>query len=671
MKRLIILFLMVAGLLAGRSAFAQTEPSDPSSETERQDGSGEIDSLRRAEEEAQDSVVFTAKYIRYTLRRYLDDSIYTVPLDTSLRNLQNYNPQYDPYAPSLNLGNFGLSTRDMLFSQRKNIGFDAGFHSLDRFLFTQDSVKYYRARTPFTQLWYISGSQPEQFFQLTHTQNIKPNWNVGAVYRRIGANGIYQAQRADHTNVMAFTWYYSPNGRYNLTASAIYNTLKAGENGSIADDNFFITNKPQLSGALIGPTKLRSAGGNRPAQTWKRNEFSFKQSYNVGRIDSLGNDSLRAILPTQRFSHEFTYSTNRFRFFRNESQIDTARVFPTGMVPDSVILTRDSTHYSRLSNEFRYSFYLRGSSVSFIKNEMKLDVGLRHEFYHYDQLGDSTSFQNTTLLANAGYRFSDRVQLEADLQQIVQGRDAGNFLYQATTSFQLSKAAGRILLGAYVLNRSPEQIFEKVNYQFHKWNLKLNNSKTSNLSFEYENTALRLRAKAEYFLLNNYIYLAETSTPRQVSPVQLSTNINLLKMSAGNVLTYRKLTLENYFVYQKTDYQDVLLTPEAYLYTSFYRSQRFFRSIDTQIGLDSRYNTPFNMPWYAVNIGQFYSGRAADYEMYPVVDVWLKASLRRATLMLKQSFINQGLFSNGYYTVNRYPMPNRLFVFGVKWNFYN
>ncbi|MGY0040251.1 putative porin [Pedobacter sp. NJ-S-72] len=34
-------------------------------------------------------------------------------------------------------------------------------------------------------------------------------------------------------------------------------------------------------------------------------------------------------------------------------------------------------------------------------------------------------------------------------------------------------------------------------------------------------------------------------------------------------------------------------------------------------------------------------------------------------------YVNQGLQSKGYYTVNRYPMPDKLFKIGLSWNFYD
>jgi hypothetical protein len=54
-----------------------------------------------------------------------------------------------------------------------------------------------------------------------------------------------------------------------------------------------------------------------------------------------------------------------------------------------------------------------------------------------------------------------------------------------------------------------------------------------------------------------------------------------------------------------------------------------------------------------------------------VVDIWLRASLRKANIFVKYEYANQGLMSKGFYTVNRYPMPDAMLKFGVRWNFYD
>lgn len=625
----------------------------------------ELDSLRKLEEEGRDTVIFNSTYIRYTNLGLLKDSTQTEPLDTTLHRFHNYNPLNTPENPSANLGNLGLPYRDLLFTPTKSIGFDAGFHSMDRFKLTQDSIKYYRARTPYTSLYYVNGSTTEQVFRVTHSQNVKPNWNVGGNYFRVGARGVYRNQNSDHLNAAVFSWYESPKQRYNLLVNGLFNTLKTEENGSVLNNDIF--NSTNTLGAQEETVRLNNTS-DPTRQSYRSKSFFLKQFYYLGRIDTAGAEGSSSILPTQRVSHSLLYSNEAYRFYKNEE--DNYNVFPD--VAGAGIMVVDSTHIRNLRNEFMYSFYLRGRSVSFLKNEIKLDVGMRHDLYWYDQMDYNTSFQNITLKANAGYRFSDRVNLNVDLQQLVQGRNAGDYLYDAKAQIMLSKSVGRVVFGAYAQNKSPEMIYENLAYTYHNWTTSFDNTKVNNLSFAYVNPKFNMLAKAEYFLVDNYLYLRETPFVNEIEPAQEGSSINLLKLTLSKKFKVGKFNMENFLVYQKTDYQDLLRIPEFYTYNSVYFSNSFFKkALFADLGFDVRLNTPYTASSYAVNVSQFYNGYAVKYSSYPIVDLWARFALRRANLFVRYDYANQGLFSKGYYTVNRYPMPNALFKFGVSWSFYD
>ena len=627
---------------------------------------GERDTSRNKTSDA-DSITYTAKYIRYTNFKLFKEGTQTRMIDTTVNNFQNYSPLYQPTRPTIGLGSAGIAYRELLFNPAKTIGFDAGFHSLDAYKLIQDSLKFYRARTPYTELYYVNGRTHEQVFKVVHSQNVKPNLNIGAHYNRLSADGFYVNQKADHLNAALFAWYESPKKRYNIIGDVIFNTLKSGENGSTTNDTVFKSNSLNKMAESV---RLKALGSDRPMQIWRQTQYLLKQLYYVGRMDSLsGRDSSEMILPTQRLSHTLTYTRDQYKFFRNEE--DTYGAFPT-LPSQSYTTTNDSTKVSDFRNEFNYSFYLRGKALSFIKNELKLDLGIQNDIYHYEQLGYKLNFSNTALKAGLGYRFSDKVSIDADLNQVVQGRSAGDFLYEANTSFLLSKSIGRIVLGAYTQNQSPAQMFERVDYQYHQWNQNFEKLKINNLSFLYDNLKYRFTAKAEYFLLSNYLYFKETSSAKQISPEQFGTNINLLKITLSKGFKFGRFNLDNYLVYQKTDFQDVLRTPEIYSYNSFYYASRLFKVLYTNLGFDVRFNTPYKAPAYALNVSQFYNDNASlEYSTYPVIDLWVRANLKRANLFLKYDYLSQGWFSKGFYTIRSYPMQDKLLKFGVSWNFYN
>jgi hypothetical protein len=77
-----------------------------------------------------------------------------------------------------------------------------------------------------------------------------------------------------------------------------------------------------------------------------------------------------------------------------------------------------------------------------------------------------------------GYRFSDRINLDADIRQIVQGRNFGDLLYDAKLTLAGGKKAGRIILGAYLQSSSPGLVYTNWISNHYIFNNSFNNQKT-------------------------------------------------------------------------------------------------------------------------------------------------------------------------------------------------
>ncbi len=643
-------------------------------------GDQEIDAIRKKEEGKRDSVIFTSKFIRVTNERFLSDSTQVFVLDTGLANFENYSPLYQPRSPKIGLGNLGLPERSLLFEPSRTIGFDVGEHYLDAYLLLPQDIQYYKARVPYTNLSLFSSGVKEQVFKVLHTQNINPQLNVGFNLNFIGSHGFYPQQAVGDLSAALFSWYESKSKRYNLLANLIFNNLKAPENGSILDESIFTTAQNTYATSQNQPVRLYNTSDN-----IRNNGFYLKQFYYIGKIDSLqkGADKSK-ILPTQRVAYTFYYNTSKYKFLQNEP--DTYNVFPDYYYSSNY--SHDSLTVFHIQNSFSYSFYLRSKSI---KNEVKLDVGLVQDFYHYQQYVADTvtnfntfgkalqndkkqdqSFQDITLKAKVGYRFSDRIFLDADLQQIAQGRDFGDFLYDAKVTLAGGRKAGRIVLGAYLQSSSPPLVYTdwiSNHYIFHN---NFSNQKTTSVSFNYINDALKFDLKAEYFLIADYLYFAAQPNGIDATPTQLHSDINLLKVSLGKTLSWHDWHFDNYLVYQKTDYQSTLRTPEFYMYSSLSHSQFLFGVLHSNVGINVRYNTPYVAPSYAVGLGQFYnSSPNLTFSSYPVASIYFKATLIRTNIFVQYDYVNQGLLSQGYYMVNRYPGPNSMLKIGVSWAFYN
>jgi hypothetical protein len=645
----------------------------------------QIDTLRKQEERKRDSVVFSSKFIKITDEELLKDSTQVFALDTGLTNFENYSPLYQPLSPRIGLGNLGLDQRPLLYEPDKTIGFDDGLHTLDPYLLTPADINYYNARVPYTVLSFVSGGRAEQVFKAMHTQNIKRNWNAGFNINFIGSQGIYGttqvAQNVSDVNFAFFTWYQSLNKRYNLLANIIYNNLKAPETGSILDDSIFTAHQ-----AYLDKTNLQVRLPN-TFENWKNNGLYIKQYYYIGHIDSVkkGSNDTTKILPTQRVGYTFYYNKRSYNFLQNDQ--DYYSVFPDYYY--SLNRSRDSLAVIHYQNDFSYSFSFRNKKAKVVKNEIKLDVGLTQDLYHYTQyVADSTinqygvkiiaptktqdeTFQDITLRGKLSYRFSNKLAFEGNVKQIAAGRDFGDFLYDFKLMVAGNNKEGKIILDAYTQSSTPPLVYTdwmSNHYIFHN---SFGNEKTNSASFNYINNALKLNIKAEYFLISDYLYFTADPGGIDAHPAQLTTPISLLKITLTKDLQFRRWHFDNVIVYQKSDNQNTLRTPEAYTYSSLYYSKLFFEVLNTNIGIDVRYNTPYEAPSYAVGLGEFYNGPDITFSSYPVATVFLKATLMKTNLFVAYDYANQGLFSPGYYTVNRYPMPDHLLKFGVSWAFYN
>lgn len=669
MQRVFQICLFVLLFIGVNKVFAQDLKTRINEKTD-------ADSIRK-KLDGKDTIIYTAKFIRFTKLALSRDSIILLPLDTSTTNIQNYSPLLQPKHPTINNGNMGLAGRPLLYEPTKSIGFDEGYHSLDYYALTPEDIIYYQARAPFTSLYFISAGQKEQLFRAIHSQNIKKNWNVGINFNRGDSKGIYSRQRGDNLNVALFSWYQSPSKRYNMWASAIFNTMRAYENGSVASDLTIFEPGYDTKSRDAEVVRLSTA-----RNLYRKNTLFLKQTYYVGRIDSSSNDN-NSVVPTNKITYTIEYNANGYDFYKNEA--DNQSVLPKALLKGDKILdaiyTNDSTHVQHVKNEFIYSFFLRPKNSSVIKNELKLDAGIRHEYYKYNSLGirsngtlyeDSKyNFQNISLLGSLGYRFTKNIDLNVDVQQIFQGRNAGDFLYEGKSNIMLSKSVGRLVLGAYLQNKSPAELYNYYNGNHYAWSIAdFKNTKVANLSFNYINDQLGLEAGAKYYLTSNYLYFT-LSGVNGIMPAQESTDISLIRLDISKKWRFGKFALENYIAYQKTDNKAIFRTPEFYTYNSFYFDQTFFGVLKSNIGFDIRYNSQYANYSYSPATSQFYNGTDEVLKSTPIVDFFFKANLKRANIFLKYDYINQGLFSSGYFTVKRYPMQDALLKFGVTWNFYD
>src|SRR5688572_20524713 len=178
------------------------------------------DSLKRRDK-MEDSITIIYHYLDSTRNSVFDST------------LSDFTTRYPVPPTHVYLGNTGNASRSILFSPPLKAGWDPGFHAFDVYKWRIENVRFFNTTRPYSELGYLIGSNSQQTIELTHTQNVRPYWNIGLQYRLIGAPGFFKSQSTNHNNYLASSWYQSPKKRYNNYLAIVANKLQSSENGGI------------------------------------------------------------------------------------------------------------------------------------------------------------------------------------------------------------------------------------------------------------------------------------------------------------------------------------------------------------------------------------------------------------------------------------------------------
>ena len=625
--------------------------------------------------------VYHARSVKFiTEKNLLADSLTLNSLDTTLHDFEHYSKLYQPSAYYINLGNYGLAATPLLPRFNQPLGFNNGQTALSLYILQPSDINYYRNKSPYTELSYITGKgqKPgfsEGLFHIVHTRNIHPRLNIGIEYNRSGSNGYYARQTADILNFDAFLWYQARNLRYNLITNFITNTVDADENGGVKNNTLFTLTSPFTH--PFEPVYLSSAH-----TVWKDAGFYARQYYLIGKIDSLRDPVSHQVkvYPTARAYYTFQYKHNSYNFNDNRSVVSQAANTVAGSTPlyyPNIFLdtlgTADRTSQSAITNEFGLSLFGRGNLKAdkhFSTSGIRLDASIKDEYIHYRQNSfiDST-INNISVHANAGYELSNRFNLRVIGDYVLAGPNHFD-TYLALIGSLSFGSLGTLNVKASYQNNAPALVFNRWYTNSYRWNFHFANVKTKTLSAFFENTTLNLKLGVEYNLIDGYLYFAGIAN-QVVFPNQYSGQIKFFKAMLDKDFRFGKAGFQAHLVYQHNSAPFIIRTPDFYSTATLYYQNLYFKVLNVKVGLDATYYTHAYEYDYAPGLQQFFVYTNQKNGDYPIADVFLLAGLRRTSFILRYDYFNQHLPQAGYYTVHNYPMPDHLFKFGLSWKFYD
>ena len=624
--------------------------------------------------------------------RFLD-SLRSIRLDSSL---DDFNRFYSVPAHYITLGNNGSAGYPILFTPILKAGWDAGFHAYDIYRFTIENTKFYKTTRAYTQLTYLLASGKEQFINILHTQNIKPNWNFGFEYRLISAPGFFQTQNTGHNNYRLFSNYQGKKKRYAAWFVLNGNKLAASENGGIQYDS--LLSEPErkdrvaipvnLGGDVAGTRNIFStkiATGN----IYKDFTFFLRQSYDLGKRDSVViNDSTNEYLfyPKFRFQHSVSYTTSGYRFNDKVSGVDrtTGKRFAE---LDSTLFKRwydtaiaiDNSGVLDFKVEEKWKILTNDLSIRQFpetKNPSQfIEVGVRLENLKGMFTADTSTFYNIAL--HGEYRNKTRNRkwdaiLNGEFYTV--GLNAGDYSVNAALTRFLNEKWGNIQIQFKNVNRSPSYIFNgQSSFNF----------KNPTADKKENITILSATAENPKFILwfrnisiANYTYFKNYYQTDQYSSLINITQVHAFKKFQLKFLR-NKLFLYSDFIVQQAGANSPVRVPLFYTRQRLAFEGVFYKNLNLSTGFDINYNTPYKPYNYSPVMGQFFPQDTTTISNLPNISYYFNFRIKSFTGLVKLENLNtaesnDGLkFTNNNFAAPHYPTPGLIFRVGVKWNFVN
>lgn len=198
--------------------------------------------------------------------------------------------------------------------------------------------------------------------------------------------------------------------------------------------------------------------------------------------------------------------------------------------------------------------------------------------------------------------------------------------------------------------------------------------------FSYRKTNTTLRVAFDE--IQNYTYLAmgyniaddHSRKGNTMDVRQKGGAITLLTLSLAQNFKLGPLNWENVITYQKSTDNDVLPVPDLNIYTNLYLRFKIAQVLKCDFGADGRYFTKYYAPDYSPALGQ-YAVQTGDNRVqtgnYPLVNIYANFHLKHTRFFVMMSHVNAGSGNRQYFLTPHYPLNQRVFRFGLSWNFFN
>ena len=430
------------------------------------------------------------------------------------------------------------------------------------------------------------------------------------------------------------------------------------------------------------PQNINKVSGDRIAVTDKQMSDSLLATQKKEQADTAWMKT--EYVPVTSFIHTLKFDNYKRIYQAYQSPTDfyanDYKVGPWG--GDSIY---DKTKYVHLSNTFAISL-LEGFN-KWAKAGLKAFATSELRHFSLPALdGTETSYteHNVSIGGQLSKTAGKTLHYDVTAETWLVGEDAGQLKIDATAdvNFPLWGDTVTLMARGFFKRTNPTFYYRHYHARHFWWdNDNLDKILHSRIEgqFYYSKTKTTLRVAVDE--IQNYTYMAmgyniadDKRTGNTIDVRQKGGSLSLITLALGQNFKLGPLNWENMITYQKSTDNDVLPVPDLNIYTNLYLRFKIARVLKCDFGADGRFFTKYYAPDYSPALGQ-YAVQTGDNRTkvgeYPVVNVYANFHLKQTRFFVMMSHVNAGSGSRDYFFTPHYPLNQRIFRFGVSWNFYN
>ena len=579
---------------------------------------------------------------------------------------------------------------------------------------------YTNTKSPITNISFMSQGNKtngDDRLRVNFATNAGKRVGMGFKVDYLYGKGYFAQQQQSS---IASKFYGSYRGeKYQMHTSYVLDRTKNAENGGLEDDNYII--HPEYFSTKYSPADMpvrMKAAFNR----LKLNTLYLTHCYNIGYYRSLdaegnplpeaksiakaegagadsiarlaeekatGTDSVavRSFVPVAAFIHTMNVQHNRRYYIDNRFARDFYLNDFYGDTGDSI---HDMTRYISVRNML--AIEMSEGFKKWVKTGMRL-YGI-HEFANFSLPDKNRSMQtdhfNYITLGAQLMREQGRVFHYNVLGELrTTGEDWGEFNVEGNLSFNIPirKDSLNILARGYVRNEKPAYYYRHFHSTTAWWDEDLSKVFRTRIEGELQWRKTRVIVGAETMqhltFWQQVQQMGDAGTDTEdatapgkilygVRPAQADKNVQLIQIALHQDFRLGPLNWENRLTFQKSSDDKALPLPMFNGWSNLYLLFRIAKVLRTEIGADVRYFTRYYAPAYSPMIGG-YAVQDADYRTkvgnYPWVNVYANFHLKHCHFYVMMGHVNCG--AGQYFMTPHYPTNQRVFRFGISWNFFN